>query len=109
MEHPPVGGRPGGPDGRHQPEEWAETLARTIAHLAAQLTLSQIRLRALATALHEGGAVEPAAVADRVRVIAAEAGGGYLRENLGEALVEIIDVDALERELIAYLDEAGGV
>ena len=27
----------------------------------------------------------------------------YMRENLGEALSEVIDVDALERELIDYL------
>lgn len=101
----------GGPDGRggHTPDEWAETLARTVAHLAAQLTLSQVRLRALATELQERDAVDQATVAARVRAIAAAEGGGYLRENLGEALVELIDVEALERELLAYLDESGGV
>lgn len=110
MQHPPSGG-PGGVDGHGQPDEWAETLARTVAHLAAQLALSQIRLRALASELQERGAVEPAAVAGRARAIAATDVGGYLRENLGEALVEIIDVEALERDLVAYLadqDEPGG-
>ena len=105
---PPNGS--GGPGGRHghQPEEWAETLTRTVAHLAAQLTLVQIRLRALATELQERQGVAPEVVASRVRAIAAAEGGGYLRENLGEALVEVIDVEALERDLVAYLEETGG-
>ena len=92
-------------DGRHDhaDEEWAETLARTVAHLAAQLTLSQIRLRALATELDAQGTVAAAAVGARVRAIAAAEAGGYLRENLGEALVELIDVEALEAEIVAYL------
>ena len=105
---PPNGsGDPGGRHG-HPPEEWAETLTRTIAHLAAQLTLAQIRLRALATELQERQVVAPEVVASRVRAIAAAEGGGYLRENLGEALVEVIDVEALERDLVAYLEETGG-
>ena len=108
MQHPPAGTGPGGVDGRGGADEWAETLARTVAHLAAQLTLSQIRLRALASELQERDVVAAGAVAARVRAIAAAEAGGYLRENLGEALVEVIDVEALERDLIAYLDEAGG-
>lgn len=99
---------PNGPEpGGHSPDEWAETLARSVAHLAAQLTLAQVRLRALATELQEREAIDPAAVAARVRAIAVAEGGGYLRENLGEALVELIDVEALERELLAYLDAGG--
>ncbi len=102
---------PPGPDHRHDqtpgPDhaagEWGEALTRTMAHLAAQLTLSQIRLRALATELDERGLVQPAAVCRRVREIAATEAGGYLRQNLGEALVEVIDVEVLERDLIAYL------
>ena len=92
-------------DGRHdhRGEEWAETLARTVAHLAAQLTMAQIRLRALATELDARGAVEAAAVGAQVRAIAAAEAGGSLRENLGEALVEMIDVEALEGEIVAYL------
>jgi hypothetical protein len=92
-------------EAQHRTEEWAEILARSIAHLAAQLTVTQIRLRALATVLHERGGVDDAAVAERVRQIAASAVAGYLRENLGEAMVELIDVEALERDLLAYLDE----
>jgi hypothetical protein len=87
----------------HDEESWAEALARTVAHLAAQLTINQIRLRALATELGERGAVDPGAVAARVHAIAETEIGAYLRENLGEGLVDVIDVDALERDLLEYL------
>ena len=92
-------------DGRHDHagEEWAEVLARTVAHLAAQLTMTQIRLRALATELQETGTVDAAAVGARVKAIATAEAGGYLRENLGEALVELVDVEALEADLVAFL------
>src|SRR3712207_8538956 len=50
--------------------------------LAAQLTVNQIRLRALATELGERGLVDPVAVAARVRRIAKSETGVYLRENL---------------------------
>jgi hypothetical protein len=40
-----------------------------------------------------------------VRLIAEVETGDYLRENLGESLVEIIDVEALEQDLIDYLRE----
>jgi hypothetical protein len=104
MEWIPPGGDPADLDGHgHEEEEWAETLARSLAHLAAQLTINQIRLRALATELGERELVAPEAVAARVRAIAAAETGAYLRENLGERLVEIIDVDTLERDLTAYL------
>jgi hypothetical protein len=89
----------------HEEEDWAEALARSVAHLAAQLTISQIRLRALATELGERGMLDREAVAERVREIAAAETGVYLRENLGEALVEIIDVDTLEQDLVDYLQE----
>ena len=91
----------------HAAPEWGEILTRTLAHLAAQLTLSQLRLRALATELEAQGVVEPTAVAIRLRALAATEAGVYLRENLGAALVEVIDVDALERELLAYLGDEG--
>ena len=89
----------------HEEEDWAEALARSVAHLAAQLTISQIRLRALATELGERAVIDREVVAARVREIAAVDTGVYLRENLGEALVEIIDVDALEQDLVDYLRE----
>ena len=87
----------------HAIDEWAELFARTIAHLAAQLTMTQLRLRALATAAAEQGAIDPARVGHHLGVLAETQTGPYLRENLGEALVEAIDVESLERELSAYL------
>src|SRR5215210_3438315 len=90
------------PDGRHdhQSEEWAQILARTVGHLAAQLTMAQIRLRALASELHEKQVVDPDAVAVRVRDLAMAETAGYLRENLGEALIDVIDIEALEQDLV---------
>ena len=89
----------------HSPgdQEWAETLARTVAHLAAQLTVVQLRLRALASEVAARGGVDEAAVAARLADLAARDGGRYLRENLGEALTGVIDLDTLERDLVAYL------
>jgi hypothetical protein len=109
MERFPPGGDPADLDG-HEPDEtaWAETLVRGVAHLAAQLTVSQIRLRALATELGERDLVDAETVATRVRAIAETATGTYLRENLGDDLAEIIDVEALENELVAYLRDDGG-
>jgi hypothetical protein len=100
--------RPSGdPDGRdgpqHTGDEWAELLARTVAHLAAQLTMTQIRLRALATELTARDPLAAGAVRERVTTIAAAETGRYLRENLGEALVDLIDVEALEGEIVAFL------
>ena len=112
MERFPPGGDPADLNGHgHDGEEWAEALARSVAHLAAQLTVNQIRLRALATELGERGLVDPFAVATRVRAIATTETGAYLRENLGESLVDIIDVETLEQDLVAYLqlDEGDGV
>jgi hypothetical protein len=106
MERFPPGSDPADLNGHgHDDEDWAELLARSLAHLAAQLTISQIRLRALATELGERDIVDRAAVAARVREVASAETGDYLRENLGESLVEIIDVDTLERDLIDYLHE----
>ena len=108
MERFPPGGDPADLTGHgHDEEDWAEALARSIAHLAAQLTISQIRLRARATELGERSLLEPDVIAARVREIAATDTGAYLRENLGESLVEIIDVEALEQDLVEYLQEEG--
>lgn len=108
MERFPLGEDPADLNGHgHEEEDWAEALARSLAHLAAQLTINQIRLRALATELGERELVDPAAVSARVRAIAAADTGNYLRENLGESLVEIIDVESLEQDLVAYLQDEG--
>ncbi len=87
----------------HTNEEWAELMARTVAHLAAQLTMMQIRLRALGGELAAGNAVDAMAVQARAATIARSEAGVYLRENLGEALVDVIDADALTAEIVAFL------
>lgn len=82
---------------------WAELFATTIAHLAAQLTMTQLRLRALATVTAESGALDRRQVAARLAEIADRETDAYLRENLGAELAEAIDVDSLTREIVAYL------
>ena len=86
-------------------QEWLETLTRTVAHLAAQVTITQVRLRALASELDARGGVDQTAVARRVAEIAQAETGSLLRENLGVALTEAIEADALEAEIIAWLAE----
>lgn len=109
MERFPPGGDPADLNGHgHDEEEWAEALARSVAHLAAQLTINQIRLRALATELGERALVDPDAVAAHVRTIARAETGTYLRENLGESLADIIDVETLEQDLVEYLQADEG-
>lgn len=108
MERVPPGGDVADLNGHGHDEDWAEALARTVAHLAAQLTINQIRLRALATELGEQGLIDPGSVAARVRTIAGTETGSYLRENLGERLLEVIDVDALEHDLTEYLQSDEG-
>ncbi|HEV2107406.1 MAG TPA: hypothetical protein VGR16_04020 [Thermomicrobiales bacterium] len=88
--------------------EWGEILARTVAHLAAQLTVTQLRLRALASELSDNDADVTAAVRERLRTLAASESGTYLRANLGEALAEVIDIQDLERNVIAYLTTDDG-
>jgi hypothetical protein len=83
----------------HSAEEWAEMLARSVAHLAAQLTMTQIRLRAMATALEERGDLDAAGIQQRAAAIATSETDRYLRENLGEALTDLIDTDALARDI----------
>ncbi len=111
--HAPAGGEAasggaGPAGGRVGSDEWAEALARTVAHLAAQLTVAQLRLRALGSAIAARGLVDPAEVDAYLAAQARVDGGIYLRENLGEALIEVIDVEALEHDLIAYLTSPGG-
>ncbi len=86
----------------HLPE-WGEVLVRSVAHLAAQLTTLQIQLRALGEEAESSGMVDPEAVRLRQRRLAVLQTGPALRENLGAALAELIDTDALERDLVEYL------
>ena len=83
--------------------QWAELFATTIAHLAAQLTMTQLRLRALATTIAEQGGADPAAVQTRLDNLADTETGRYLRQNLGEDLAAAIEFDDLERDVIAFL------
>lgn len=83
--------------------EWSELFATTIAHLAAQLTMTQLRLRALASVAAESGAIDKTIVAARLSEIAEREGGAYLRENLGAELADAIDVDDLSRDIVAFL------
>ena len=93
-----------GANGAHDASEWVEVMARTVAHLAAQLTMSQLRLRALATTLDAAGAVDPAAVKATLIDLAGRHAAGYLRENLGEALEEIVEIDALAGQIVAFFE-----
>ena len=91
----------------HLPE-WGEVLVRSVAHLAAQLTAMQIQLRALGEEVEAAGGVDPAAVRLRQRRLAVLQTGPALRENLGSALSDLIDTEALERDLVEYLSSAPG-
>jgi len=93
----------GGPQPPEDLAAWAELFATTIAHLAAQLTMTQLRLRALATAAAETGAIDPAAVQRNLAALADSETGRYLRENLGPELSEAVEIDALERDVISFL------
>ena len=90
-------------NGHHVSDEWADAMVRTVAHLAAQLTIAQLRLRALATELNAREVVAADDVAARLAALAQAEGGSYLRENLGEVLEEVIDVEAIEQDLVRYL------
>ncbi len=91
-------------NGRHIPaDSQIETLTLIIAHLAAQLTMTQIRLRGLATVLEQQGVVEPKIVRGNIVEISDKEAGFYLRENLGEHLSELIEVDELARQIVEFL------
>jgi hypothetical protein len=96
-----------GGNGFHGPrptaDEWAALLAHTVAHLAAQLTMTQVRLRAIATELTARGGVDRGAIHERVREIASAETGIYLRENLGETIANLIDIESLEADIVDYL------
>lgn len=87
----------------HDPFDAIESLAQTVAHLALQLTIAQIQLRALGTVLERGELVESDAVFAATSQIASEHAGRFLTENLGPALADMIDVSDLERQIVAFL------
>lgn len=80
-----------------------ERLAQTVAHLALQLTIVQLQLRALGTAAAESSLLEAARVEQATAAVARMHAGRYLRENLGEGLSDLVDLADLERQIIAYL------
>ena len=91
-------------NGRHvSADAQIEALILVIAHLAAQLTMTQIRLRGLATVLERQGVVESNIVRGNIVEISDKEAGFYLRENLGEHLSELIEVDELARQIVEYL------
>ena len=80
-----------------------ERLAQTVAHLALQLTIVQLQLRALGAAAAETGLLDAARVERATATIAQLHTGRYLRENLGEVLADLVDLPELERQIVAYL------
>lgn len=85
------------------PDDPVERLAQTVAHLALQLTIVQLQLRALGTAAADTGLLDAARVERATATIAQLHAGRYLRENLGEALADLVDLPELERQIVAYL------
>ncbi|HET7055300.1 MAG TPA: hypothetical protein VFI12_02495 [Thermomicrobiales bacterium] len=85
------------------PFEAIESLAQTVAHLALQLTIAQIQMRALGSVIEEAGLVGGDAVSTAAGRIARMHAGRFLRENLGPELTEMIDTADLERQIVAYL------
>ena len=93
------------PSGNHHDtdRESVEVLTLIVAHLAAQLTMTQIRLRGLATYLESQQGFDPVAVRAHVTRIADAEAGFYLRENLGERLAGLIDIEQLTRDIIEFV------
>ena len=83
-----------------------ERLAQVVAHLAAQLTIAQLQLRALGTALSEAGAVDEGAVRERLAELARAEAGAYLAQNLGDALGGIVETEALAAQIVVLLTPA---
>jgi hypothetical protein len=90
--------------GQPSANDWAAIFAHTVAHLAAQLTMTQVRLRALASEVTANGGIDEQAVQRRVREIASTETGVYLRESLGETLTELIDFESLQADIIDFLN-----
>ncbi len=98
------------PEQNHQTRDEAlERLAQTVAHLALQLTIVQVQLRALGAAAAEAGTVDTARVERAAANVARMHAGRYLRENLGVALSDLVDLPELERQIVAYLSAGAGL
>jgi hypothetical protein len=80
-----------------------ERLAQTVAHLALQLTIVQLQLRALGNAAAESGMLDSIRVEQAAANVARMHAGRYLQENLGEVLTDLVDIPELERQIVAYL------
>ena len=84
-------------------EETVESLAETIAHLALQLTVAQVQLRALASELGEARIVDSRLVTDRAAALAREHAAGWLSANMGPTIGEMVDQPELTRQIVEYL------
>ena len=83
--------------------EAIESLARSVAHLAVQVTIAQLQLRALGQVLETSSLVASDAVSETTASLARSSAGRFLSENLGPDLAGLIDLDDLESQVIAYL------
>jgi hypothetical protein len=84
-------------------EQTVESLAQTVAHLALQLTIAQLQLRALGAALESAGVIADADVAAASGQLAEMHAAEYLAANMGSAIAAMVDIPELERDVIAYL------
>jgi hypothetical protein len=80
-----------------------EALARTVAHLAVQLTITQLQLRGLGKVIGESGAVSGEAVLRETDRLAQIHARSFVTENLGEALAGLVDANTLADEIIQFL------
>lgn len=83
--------------------EVIEALARTVAHLAVQLTITQLQLRGLGQVVGESGIVSAEAVLAQTDRLSRTHARAFVEENLGEALSGLIEVDELASQIIRFL------
>ena len=86
-------------------EEHIESLARTVAHLALQLTVAQLQLRALGTVLADSQHIDRLTVLKATASLAESSTGAFLIQNLGPDLAGMIDLDDLERQIVDFLSK----
>ncbi|HQY30741.1 MAG TPA: hypothetical protein PK691_05620 [Thermomicrobiales bacterium] len=84
-------------------EQTVESLAQTVAHLALQLTVAQMQLRALATVLEETGQVSATVVTATAADLATSQARTTLVANMGAQIADLVDLDDLERQIVEYL------